>query len=329
MSFLSLRTRKTMWAGLAISSLLLTGCSAANTEATATSPAAVQSEQPSAATSPSATAKPTFSEKPKATKVTLDTHKFANGNFQIEMPSQWNLEEIEPTAAQINDDTLASFNIVSEDHRILAELRTGGKEEFDFPVGPNQAKNTVYDSEIDPTGGMLNYAFISYEDKPNEADLQLTAIAPEQLKTWDAGLENIFYSGGTGVFASSIDDKTKLPGVPESLRGAKRFQAYVKTEEYKQLKNAMLSFKQLSSTAVAPTAEANGNCVGAQYTYDLGDSGLSCDEAKSFLTKMLAQPISAGSAEIMGVGACKLAFDDIDGFCDVTKTDGRFLIAKK
>lgn len=327
MGLLSSRTHRTMWAGLAISSLLLTGCSAAKTEPTAASPAASGSEQPAAATTPSVTATPTVSEKPKPTKVTLETYKIANGHFQIKMPSQWNLEELEPTAAQINEETLASYNIVSEDQRVLAELRTGGKEEFDFPVGPNQAKNTVFDTEIDPTGGMLNYAFISYEGKPNEAAMQLTAIAPEEAKTWDAGLENIFYSGGTGVFAASLNEKTKLPDVPESLTGAKRFAAYAKTDEYKQLKNTMISFKQLPGTA--PTAEANGNCVGAQYTYDLADSGLSCDEAKTFLTKMLAQPISAGSAEIMGVGACKLAFDDIDGFCDVTQTGGRFLIAAK
>ena len=329
MSILSSRTHQTMWAGLAISSLLLTGCSAAKTEPTAASPAASESEQPAAATSPSATATPTVSEKPKATKMTLETYKIANGTFQIKMPSHWNLEELEPTAAQINDDTLASYNIVSEDQRVLAELRTGGKEEFDFPVGPNRAKNTVFDTEIDPTGGMLNYAFISYEGKPNQAAMQLTAIAPEEAKTWDAGLENIFYSGGTGLFAASLDEKTKLPDVPESLKGAKRFQAYAKTEEYKQLKSTMLSFKKISGPAPIPTSEASRTCVGAQYTYDLGDSGLSCDEAKSFLTKMLAQPISAGAAEIMGVGACKLALGDSDGFCDVTKTGGRFLIAEK
>lgn len=321
-----LATRQKAWAALAVSAMLLVGCGAAQSpepkaastpEKSPTASAVVPTSSPSADTA-----------RPTPTQLVWKTHTLANGNFEIEMPSTWKLKEVEPISSQIDKETEASFMVLSQDGSELAELRTGGEQMFDFPVGPNQAKNTVFDSEIDPTGGMLNFSFISYQGHPNDAEIKLTAIEPEYQPTWDAGLENLYYSGGTGAFVAQLDSKSTLENVDPALQGAERFEAYAKTDQYKQLKRTMLSFKQLTG-GTGNSESAEGQCVGAKYTYDLGDSGMTCDEAKSFLTQILEQPVHTGAAEIMGVGACLLEFEGAPGYCNIDESGGKFTYSEK
>ncbi len=259
----------------------------------------------------------------------MKTHKLAGENFQLEIPSNWRLEKIKSNKYQIDPKNTASFNIVTEDGRRLAELRTGGEEIWDLIPFPNMAENTLFDAETDSQGGWNHYAFISYEGKPNQAEMMLTAVDPKVAKGWGNNLEGLIYSGGSGAFIASIDNTSKLPGVPDTLKGAERFKAYAKTDEYVQLKKAMLSFKQITSAASSSGAPANEACVGAKYAYELGDSGLSCAEAKSFLSKILQQPIHTGAAEILGEGACLLAFDENPGHCNIDKTGGTFTYAAR
>lgn len=328
-------SHKTKWAGLTLATaMLLAGCSA-NSATEPTEPSA-NSTSPSAnaaaetnSGSPAATAtSATPTASPTPAEVTWAKHKFANENFQIELPSNWKIETIKPDQYQLVKDMTASFNIVSENGRDLAEVRTGYPEVFDLTVRPTTEENTLIDSTPDPAHKMMNYAFISYNGSPNEAWMMLTAIEPEITPIWEAPLDGPVYTGGTGLFQGKLDNKAVLPSVDPALKGTKRFKAYTKTAEYKDLKKTMLSFKQLKA-APAEQEATGGNCVGAQYTYDLGDSGMSCDEAKAFFSQILKQPISTGAAEIMGVGACMMPFDTDPGYCNIDASGGKFTVTKK
>ncbi|OIH82836.1 hypothetical protein BLJ79_17975 [Arthrobacter sp. UCD-GKA] len=260
----------------------------------------------------------------------METHKIANGHFQVTMPSDWKLVKRANVAAQVHEDSTASFKIVAADDRELAELRTGGEDIWDIVPLADMARNTIFETAGSGKFAGINYAFLSYEGQPEKAEMMLTALEPAWAKTWGDRLEGLIYTGGSGEFSTELTSKTKLPGVANSLRGAERFKAYAKTEEYSQLKKVMLSFKQLKDIAPAkPEASASGQCIGAQYTYELADSGLSCQEAKTFLTRMLKEPIHTGAVDRTGVGACMLAWPDEPGYCDVDSTGGRFKFSLK
>lgn len=312
--------------------LVLSGCSQVATSApaetaaptsTTPSPTTEASSQPSASgTTASVSASPT--------QATLETHKIANGHFQVTMPSDWKLEKLTNVAAQTHQGSAASFKIMAADGRKLAELRTGGEEIWDIVPLVGMAKNPVFDTAGSGKFAGINYAFLSYEGQQDKAEMMLTALEPAAAKTWGDRLEGLIYTGGSGEFSAELTTKTKLPGVADSLKGADRFKAYAKTEEYSQLKKAMLSFKQLKDIAPAePEAAAGGQCIGAQYTYELADSGLSCQEAKSFLTRMLKEPIHTGAVDRTGVGACLLPWPGEPGYCDVDSTGGRFNFSMK
>lgn len=118
-------------------------------------------------------------------------------------------------------------------------------------------------------------------------------------------------------------------GTPESA-SASPTKRYSKTEEYSQLKMAMLSFKQLKDIAPAgPEAAVGGQCTGATYTYELGNSGLTCDEAKTFLTSLLKEPIQTSAVEVSGVGACLLPGPTQAGYCNFDSTGGTFEFSMK
>lgn len=326
---------KTAWTGLAlVTALVLTGCGSSST-ADSTEPSgnsvtqSSKSSKVSTSATPSATSNSvTPSASSSASEMTWEKYKFANDNFQIDLPSNWKIKKIKAEQYQSVADMTESFNIVSENGRNLAEVRTGYPAVFDITVRPTSEENTLIDSTPDPAGKMVNYAFISYKGSPNEAWLTLTAIDPETASNWQPPLDGPVFEGGTGLFQSQIDEKTNLPGVDQKLKGIDRFKAYSKTEEYKNLKKTMLSFKQLKA-AQAEQQSNDGSCIGAQYTYDLGDSGMSCDEAKAFFAQILKQPISTGAAELPGVGACMMPYDTEPGFCNINASDGQFTVSEK
>lgn len=328
-------SHKTKWAGLTLAAaMLLAGCSANSAteptepSANSTSPSAEAAAETNSG-SPAATAtSATPTASPTSAEVAWAKHEFANENFQIDLPSNWKIEKLKSDQYQSAKDMAASFNIVSENGRDLAEVRTGYPEVFDITVRPTTEENTLIDSTPDPDGKMVNYAFISYNGSSNEAWMMLTAIDPETAPIWEAPLDGPVYTGGTGVFQGKIDNKAVLPGVDPALKGTKRFEAYTKTDEYKNLKKSMLSFKQLKAAPVEHET-TGGNCVGAQYTYELGNSGMSCDEAKAFFAEILNQPISTGAAEIMGVGVCMMPFDAEPGYCNIDASGGKFTVTKK
>lgn len=277
------------------------------------------------------------------TKATLEKHKIANGYFQITLPSDWNLEKLSNVAAQVHQDSAASFKITAVDGRQLAELRTGGEEIWDIAGLEGMATNKVFQTVGEEKLGSINFAFLSYEGQPDKAEIMLTALEPTAVKTWGDRLEGLIYEGGSGEFSTVLTTKTTLPGVAPALDGADRFKTYAKTKEYSQLKKAMLSFKQLKDVVPAEAeaeaeagpelesevAAAGDQCIGAKYTYDLGDSGLSCQEAKTFLTRLLEEPIQTGAVERRGVGACLLAWEGAPGYCHVGSTGGRFNFSVK
>lgn len=317
---------------------MFTGCSQADM------PAPVESTVPSSAnplpvtTDSSGPLASTATAIPSAspTKVKLKINKIANGHFQVTMPSDWKLEKLADVAAQVHQDSTASFKIMAGDDRQLAELRTGGEEIWDGAPLEGMAKNSVFETVGEDKFGSINFAFLSYQGQSDKAEMMLTALEPAATKTWGDRLEGLIYKGGSGDFSTVLTSKTKLPGVASELNGADRFKAYTKTEEYSQLKKAMLSFKQLKDVVPAepepePESEAaaGGQCIGAKYTYELGDSGLSCQEAKTFLTRMLKEPFHTGAVERIGVGGCLLAWPGEPGYCNVDSTGGRFDFSMK
>ena len=319
------------WVGLTLAAaMLLAGCSA-NSATEPTEPAAT-STSPSAKFAAEATPdSPIASATPTSAKVTWQKVSLANENFELSMPSNWDLKKTKPNEYQVEKGSLASFNVVSDDGKKLAELRTGYPGTMDFPVNINKVANKVFDSESDPDG-LLHYTFLSYEGSPDEASISITSLDASKASTYEYVLPEFVYTGGTGRFDATLDAKTKLPTVDASLKGAARFSAYAKTDEYKQLKKLMMSFKTLNPAtdfANRESARAAGPCIGAKYTYDLSESGMTCEEAKLFFTKMLEQPISAGAIELPGFGLCKLPFADETGWCDVGATEGTLYINEK
>lgn len=333
MSSLSSRQKITMLAGAAISAaLILTGCGQTATSAPAKTTASTSTSLSpvTAASSSPSTSNTTESTSASPTKATLETHKIANGHFQITMPSDWKLEKLTNVAEQVHKDSTASFKVVAADGRQLAEIRTGGEQVWDIVPLVGMAKNLVFDVEGKDKFGSINFAFLSYEGSTDKAEMMVTALEPDLVKTWGDRLEGLLYTGGSGDFSIVLSSKTELPGVADSLKGAERFKAYAKTDEYSQLKKTMLSFKQLKDVVPAGSeAGVGGQCNGAKYTYELGDSGLTCDEAKTFLTRLLKEPIHTGAVEIMGVGACLLAMPDQPGYCNVESTGGTFEFSMK
>lgn len=322
-----------MWAGAVITAaLVLTGCSQAGNSAPAET-AAPTSATPSPVTGASSgpsTAAATAGAAASPTEATLKTHQIANGHFQITMPSAWRLEELTDIAAQVHQGSTASFRIMAADGRQLAEIRTGGAAVFDTNPMNNMAENSVLDVQGEGKFGGINFAFLSYEGQSDNAEMMLTALQPANIKNWGGRLPGLIYTGGSGEFSTVLTSETKLPGVADSLKGVERFEMYAKTDEYSQLKNAMLSFEQLKD--IAPAEEAGvlgGQCIGARFSYELGDSGLSCQEVKTFLTVMLEEPIHAGVVGRKGVGTCTVAWESEQGYCDVASTGGRFNFSAK
>jgi len=324
------------WAGLSTAvALALTGCSANSdtpspktAEASSSSAKATEITKETASASPATASSASPSASVEPAKATWGKYKFANDNFQIDLPSNWKIEKLKADEYQTVSEMTSAFRIVSENDRDLAEVRTGYPEVMDITVRPSTQKNTVFDTDSSPAGNLVNYAFVSYNGSPNEAWMTLTSIGPSEAANWEPPLDGPVFTGGMGVFEAGIDEKTKLPDVDPSLKGASRFKAYVKTEEYKHLKRSMLSFKVLKGSSVVGES-ASGACVGAQYTYELADSGLSCTEAKAFFSEILEQPISTGAAELPGRGACMIPSDKAPGECIFDGTDGRLIVTKK
>jgi|GEM_PF-3905553 len=128
-------------------------------------------------------------------------------------------------------------------------------------------------------------------------------------------------SGAT--FYRVIGDAERLTGVDPGPTGAARAKAYAQTEAYRVLKATMLSLKETKKFTAPPLGEAN-SCVGAKYTYELGNSQLGRDELKAFLERLLQERPSTGGVEIIGFGACMLAVLEEPGFYLVDSTEGRF-----
>ena len=322
-----------MWAGVVMAAaLVLTGCSQSGTSVPAetTAPTSATPSPVAESSSDPSTLAATASAAASPTQATLETHQIANGHFQITMPSPWRLEELTNIPAQVHQDSTASFKIMAADARQLAEIRTGGVSIFDINPMNNTAKNTVFDVEGEDTFGDINFAFLSYEGQSEEAEMMLTALQPASAKNWGTRLPGLIYTGGSGNINTVLTSQTKLPGVADSLKGVQRFQAYATTDEYSQLKKAMLSFQQLKDiTPAEEEAPAGGQCIGARFSYELGDSELSCQEAKTFLTLMLEEPIHAGTVGRKGVGTCTVAWESEPGYCDVDSTGGRFNFSVK
>lgn len=65
----------------------------------------------------------------------------------------------------------------------------------------------------------INYAFLSYEGPADKAEMMLTALEPDAVKTWGARLEGLLYTGSFGEFSAALNSMTRLPGVADFAQG--------------------------------------------------------------------------------------------------------------
>lgn len=303
----------------ALATLGLVGCSseAAPEPAPASgTPAAVTPTMPASGT-PASTTATTAPASPSAQK--LKTHTVANGYFEFMAPEGWTVKKI-PMTKEVQTDTgvATSLQVFNQMGESVAELSTGwpyvaegypGEEGYvqldraETKMGP---KNPLLFEATD-FGAIISVN--SFGSKPGAASGNLHSEFHYQDEQ------------KAGSFVRNISSPSELAGVPASAKGTDGYRAYLKTEEYKQLKAMMSSLKVTGKVPAAAEAQGqSGACTGAKYTYDLSGSGVSCVEAKSLVQKLQGQRPSAGSVEISGLGSC----DVFDGVCTVAGSGEQF-----
>ncbi|GGL84527.1 hypothetical protein [Glutamicibacter protophormiae] len=249
------------------------------------------------------------------------------GHFELELPADWSLKETGDYAeGQIYEDIKSSYSIRNAKGAQMAVLGTGIEFYWHGEPPMTQVHNEIVDFSDKAINGQ-SYVFATSEDSTGTS-ISLSMASKEQLAEADA-LPWVFNptQSSAATFYRVIEDDEQLAGVDPSLTEIARAKAYAKTPEYRQLKSVMLSMREIKKFTAPPLGEAStapASCVGAKYSYDLGNSQLSCDEAKAFLQRLLQERPSTGGVEIMGVGACMLAWEDAPGFCLVESTGGRF-----
>ncbi len=259
-------------------------------------------------------------------------HKVGKGHFELEMPADWSLVETgEYFEGQVHEDLKSTYSIRNAKGSEMAVLSTGIEYYAHGEPPMTQVHNEIIDFSDKAVNGQ-SYVFATSKGSTGTS-ISLAMGKKNQLEVADA-LPWVFSpsQSRSATFYRVIEDDEQLTGVDPSLTGAARARAYAKTEEYRQLKSIMLSLKEIKKFTAPPLGEASteaASCVGAQYTYELGNSQLSCDEAKAFLQRLLQERPSTGGVEIIGFGACMLAVEGEPGFCLVDSTGGRFEFSVK
>lgn len=249
------------------------------------------------------------------------------GHFELELPADWGLVETgEYFEGQVHEDLKSSYSIRNAKGAQMAVLSTGIEYYAHGEPPMTQVHNEIVDFSDKAVNGQ-SYVFATSKGSTGTS-ISLAMGKKNQLEVADA-LPWVFSpsDSSSATFYRVIEDDEQLTGVDPSLTEIARAKAYAKTPEYRQLKSVMLSMREIKKFTAPPLGEAStapASCVGAKYSYDLGNSQLSCDEAKAFLQRLLQERPSTGGVEIIGVGACMLAWEDAPGFCLVESTGGRF-----
>lgn len=311
-----------------LSVLALTGCNPSDPAApTAAALTTATTGTNPASSSPSATSAAPTTEAAAAETPQLKTHSIAKGHFKLTTPADWTLKEEKLEQWQEDAGSATSLRIQNGRGKDMAVLMTGGAGTTSLTLVNEGSRYTQLDRatpNIDRTGF---YSFDALGTTGDTASINLNFIdlaGPTNL----SHLESLFtYDGNYGYFGREISKNEQLDGVPASAKGMERLRSYAKTTEYGQIKAMMLSLERTEKAASGTPqaqAEAGGPCVGAVYSYDLADSGMSCAEAKSFVQKLADSRPSAGSVEIMGHGACELPYPGHAGRCFVEDTGATF-----
>lgn len=260
--------------------------------------------------SSTATSSPTAND---STRIRMLVRSVADGYFEFEAPPAWTVEELEVEPRMAHRPEAGHVRVLDEEGDVMAEFISG-----DAPLAEGEAVDQAQPyTRFDSAPTFIEGHDFVYGALGAEGDDASMALSPHH----DPGDEpsalprRFYYVGGSGTFRRDIGPETTLAGVSSKLKGLKRLKAYTRTHEYLQIK-AMLTSLQQAKTTHASSPAASG-CVGARFTYDLSASELTCRQAKSFLKRLAAEPISAGAKGLVGLGSCQIPWKSQPGYCQV------------
>lgn len=321
---------------LLIASTLLAGC-------TSDDAAAESSVSGAPATSQSQTATTTAPTIPE-----LKKHLVADGTLSFESPAEWTLQDQPLESHQTPGPTTVNIEVRDATGATVASLRTG--------------MGTVLHQEYVPGAPLLPYKIRDQEKtslehsfaetySPNTFMLETLGKGAEIQGSVALGLplakptDSLQYlapsavNGAEGLyFGHFIEPGDAVADVDKALTGDAKFTAYMKTTQYQDLKAMLVSLRQLAPKAgiSAPANTESAQCLGASYSYDLKDSGMSCTEAKTFVQKIHDEGGGgAGGFELVGHGGCYTIDEDgafveqDDLICTVESTDKKFGITMR
>lgn len=316
----SLHKLLTLAAGTTLAALALSGCST-TTQATPSTSASITAA-PSAA--PSIAAAPSSTEVTDA-PVELKSHTLANEHFELITPANWTFKKLELDRRQVHLDVAEKHEIKNSAGQTMATLWFGGTEIGDINAPESGSPYTQLEQVKAPLGTSNLFVFDALGSEGQEAAISIQGFDLSAEKSL-SGIESIVhYENGSGGFYRNITKDDALTGVDPSLTGMNRLKSYAQTEEYAQIKAMMLSLKQTKiSDSVASMPKSEGGCVGATYSYSLADSGLTCEEAKSFVQKTVGKSAEYGRIDLPGLGMCSPPEDGKEGWCEVSNNESFF-----
>ncbi|MFL4479180.1 hypothetical protein ACIPUB_13010 [Paeniglutamicibacter sp. ORCA_105] len=257
----------------------------------------------------------------------LKTHSIAKGHFELTAPADWTLTEQKLEPWQEDTGSATSLRIQNGRGEDMAAIMTSGLGQTSLTFVNKGQRYTQLDRATPNIEPSSFYSFDALGTTGDTASINLNCIdlaGPTNL----SHLDSLFtYDGNYGNFRRNISKNEQLDGVPASVKGMERLRAHAKTTEYGQIKAMMISLERTEKAASGtPRADADADrpCVGALYTYNLADSGMSCAEAESFVKKLADARPSAGSVEIRGHGSCELPYPGHAGRCIVGETGATF-----
>lgn len=210
----------------------------------------------------------------------------------------------------------ATHEIRNATGSLMGTLQTGGDRIDDLTPDVNATQYSMIETAGSSIDAAARYQFAAFGTTTDEAEMSLTSFTNGPDKTGRGLVSLVNYDNGTGTFSRAIKESDKLPNVPAALKGIERFEAYTKTDEYKQVKAMMRSLKQTKPFNSQPANDGSGGaCVGATFTYDLAGSSMTCEEAKTFVQKSLEYRPSTGAVEVPAYGICEVPGPHTPGKC--------------
>lgn len=321
---------------LLIAAALLTGCTsddAAAESSVSAAPATSQSQ-------PDPTTAPAIPE--------LKRHLVADGTLSFESPVEWTLQDQPLESHQTPGPTTVNIEVRDATGKTVASLSTGMGAVLhyeyvpDAPMLPYKIRDQEKTSLEHSLAETHSPNTFMLETLGKGAEIQGSVALGMPLAEPKDSLQYLAPSAVNGAeglyFGHFIEPTDALTDVDKALTGDAKFTAYMKTTQYQDLKAMLVSLRQLAPKAglAAPANTEPVQCLGASYSYDLKDSGMSCTEAKGFVQKIHDEGGGgAGGFELVGHGGCYTMDEDgayveqDDLICTVETTGKKFGITMR